>query len=166
MVQLQLGKHPYCCVQVRAELASCLLFLACNCFNMLYSPGSSCSTEHNFTVGSPQYEFIEADLAKVDRSTTPWVIVAGHRYVCETGNCIRIAKLASHGCTPLMRLSPMYSSSAGYNIGQGRNTNNLQTHLMANIEPLLVQHKVSLALWGHVHKVRAARWLLPPAIGG
>ena len=39
------------------------------------------STEHNFLPGSPQFTFIEADLAAVDRSVTPWVIVAGHRYV-------------------------------------------------------------------------------------
>ena len=37
------------------------------------------STEHNFTQGSPQYEWMEQDLKNVNRSLTPWVIMAGHR---------------------------------------------------------------------------------------
>ena len=45
------------------------------------------STEHDFTPGSPQYQWIESDLKSVDRTTTPWVIVAGHRpmYTSEVG---------------------------------------------------------------------------------
>ncbi len=39
------------------------------------------STEHDYTPGSPQYHWLERDLASVDRSRTPWVIVAGHRPV-------------------------------------------------------------------------------------
>jgi acid phosphatase type 7 len=37
------------------------------------------STEHDFTRGSPQYKFLESDLAGVDRTRTPWVVFAGHR---------------------------------------------------------------------------------------
>ena len=37
------------------------------------------STEHNFTQGSRQYEWLENDLKKVDRSKTPWVMIGGHR---------------------------------------------------------------------------------------
>ena len=37
------------------------------------------STEHNFTQGSRQYEWLEDDLKKVDRSKTPWVMIGGHR---------------------------------------------------------------------------------------
>ena len=37
------------------------------------------STETNFTAGSKQWRWIDADLAAVDRSQTPFVIVAGHR---------------------------------------------------------------------------------------
>jgi hypothetical protein len=29
--------------------------------------------------GSGQFEFLSADLAAVDRSVTPWVVVGGHR---------------------------------------------------------------------------------------
>lgn len=37
------------------------------------------STEHNFTVGSRQYQWLENDLASVNRNVTPWIILAGHR---------------------------------------------------------------------------------------
>ena len=37
------------------------------------------STEHNFTAGSLQYEWLEKDLSTVDRTVTAWVILAGHR---------------------------------------------------------------------------------------
>ena len=37
------------------------------------------STEHNFTAGSKQYQWLESDLASVDRTVTPWIILAGHR---------------------------------------------------------------------------------------
>ena len=38
------------------------------------------STEHDFTDGSLQYEFIVSSLMSVDRTTVSWVVVAGHRY--------------------------------------------------------------------------------------
>ncbi|XP_042480536.1 probable inactive purple acid phosphatase 27 [Macadamia integrifolia] len=37
------------------------------------------STEHNFSLGSEQSEWIKKDLSSVDRSRTPWVIFQGHR---------------------------------------------------------------------------------------
>ena len=37
------------------------------------------STEHDFTEGSPQYEWLEKTLANVDRKKTPWLVVGGHR---------------------------------------------------------------------------------------
>ena len=37
------------------------------------------STEHNFTQGSPQYQFLDQHMQGVDRSKTPWLIFAGHR---------------------------------------------------------------------------------------
>eukprot|EP00732_Lithocolla_globosa_P001308 Lithocolla_globosa_v1_NODE_625_length_3568_cov_66.349274.p1 type:complete len:594 gc:universal NODE_625_length_3568_cov_66.349274:1884-103(-) len=37
------------------------------------------STEHDFFPDSEQYEWMERDLAGVNRSDTPWVIVTGHR---------------------------------------------------------------------------------------
>ncbi|KAL2225462.1 UNVERIFIED_CONTAM: putative inactive purple acid phosphatase 27 [Sesamum indicum] len=37
------------------------------------------STEHNWSVNSEQYEWMNKDMAAVDRTTTPWLIFAGHR---------------------------------------------------------------------------------------
>jgi len=37
------------------------------------------STEHDFLSNSSQYAWLEKDLASVDRSRTPWLIVGGHR---------------------------------------------------------------------------------------
>jgi len=41
------------------------------------------SSEHNLTVGSAQYEWLAQDLAAIDRSRTPWVVVEIHRYVLD-----------------------------------------------------------------------------------
>jgi hypothetical protein len=45
------------------------------------------SSEHNFTMGSAQWLWLEADLASVNRSVTPWVILNLHRamYICVLG---------------------------------------------------------------------------------
>ena len=37
------------------------------------------STEHNWTRGSEQYEWLQHDLELVDRSVTPWVVLTAHR---------------------------------------------------------------------------------------
>ena len=37
------------------------------------------STEHDFSPNSTQYQWLEADLKKVDRRITPWLVVSGHR---------------------------------------------------------------------------------------
>lgn len=37
------------------------------------------STEHNWTRGSEQFEWLKADLLRVNRSATPWVILTAHR---------------------------------------------------------------------------------------
>ena len=42
------------------------------------------SSEHNWTVGSRQYEWLAADLASVDRTATPWVLLATHRMLYTT----------------------------------------------------------------------------------
>eukprot|EP00944_MAST-04C_sp_MAST-4C-sp1_P011916 g11916.t1 len=45
------------------------------------------STEHDWTKGSEQYKFIEADLSSVNRTVTPWVILTGHRMMYTTQMC-------------------------------------------------------------------------------
>ncbi|KAJ0403914.1 hypothetical protein P43SY_009407 [Pythium insidiosum] len=42
------------------------------------------SSEHDWTQGSPQYKWIEADLANVDRSKTPWIVLTAHRMMYTT----------------------------------------------------------------------------------
>lgn len=37
------------------------------------------STEHHYTEGSPQHAWLAADLAGVERSRTPWLVLVGHR---------------------------------------------------------------------------------------
>jgi len=39
------------------------------------------STEHDYSVGSPQYKWLAADLAKADsnRAAVPWIVFTGHR---------------------------------------------------------------------------------------
>ena len=44
------------------------------------------STEHDFTQGSVQYQWLEADLSSVDRAATPWLVVAGHRPMYSSEN--------------------------------------------------------------------------------
>lgn len=44
-------------------------------------PGTSLNSG-NFGAAGQQIEFLKADFASVDRTVTPWLIVAGHRPVC------------------------------------------------------------------------------------
>jgi hypothetical protein len=37
------------------------------------------SSEHNFTVGTEQYDWLAAELASVDRTQTPWLMLSCHR---------------------------------------------------------------------------------------
>jgi hypothetical protein len=81
------------------------------------------STEHNFDVGSEQYNFLAKDLASVNRTATPWLIFAGHR--------------------------PMYIDSTNYSPDGGDQT--VAVELRDNLEHLLAKYRVDLALWGHHH---------------
>ncbi|KAJ4798043.1 Purple acid phosphatase [Rhynchospora pubera] len=44
------------------------------------------STENTWTSGSEQYNWIAADLASVNRKTTPWVVFAGHRQMYSSSS--------------------------------------------------------------------------------
>jgi hypothetical protein len=44
------------------------------------------SSEHNYTVGSAQYKWLEADLQAVDRNVTPWVVLNLHRAMYINSN--------------------------------------------------------------------------------
>ena len=73
-----------------------------------------------------QYEFLDAQLAAVDRSATPWVVVYGHRSIycsCDT-DC--------DGAATTVRLGPK---------GDG----------VYGMETLFAKHKVDLFINGHEH---------------
>ncbi|XP_044985378.1 probable inactive purple acid phosphatase 2 [Hordeum vulgare subsp. vulgare] len=78
------------------------------------------STETDFTHGSDQYSYIKADLERVNRSRTPFVVFQGHR--------------------------PMYTSSNETKDAAHRE------QMIRHLEPLFVEHGVTLALWGHIHR--------------
>ena len=71
-------------------------------------------TEMSSAKSSRQHAFVAADLAAVNRTRTPWVIVAGHRQ--------------------------MYAGNA-----------KLPQNALGDLEPLLMQYKVDIAFWGHIH---------------
>jgi len=81
------------------------------------------STEHNFTAGSPQLQFIEQALKSVDRSVTPYLVFTGHR--------------------------PMYVDSNWD--GDDTSDQAVSRLLRATVEPLLLEAKVDLCMWGHHH---------------
>lgn len=81
------------------------------------------NTEDDFAKGSPQFEWLRADLAAVDRRLTPWVIVAGHR--------------------------PMYVDS--YYASREDSVVVVMDKMIANLDPLFREHRVNAAFWGHHH---------------
>ncbi|CAE7714124.1 PAP9, partial [Symbiodinium microadriaticum] len=84
------------------------------------------STEHDYTVGSEQYIWIDEDLASVNRTKTPWIIFGGHRAMYLNSNYV-------DGVT-----------SDGV----------VMDNLIANVEPLIWKYRVNLAFWGHNHVVQ------------
>jgi hypothetical protein len=78
------------------------------------------SSEHNFTLGSPQYLWFEQDLKSVDRSQTPWVVLNLHR--------------------------AMYINS--YYGGKPSSDLAVMDLMLQNLEPLLWKYKVNLAFYG------------------
>ena len=84
------------------------------------------STEHDFSPGSPQLLWLAAELAGIDRKQTPWVVVYGHR--------------------------PTYCSGIYLNqCGEGGSAHYMAATLRRRMEPLFVEAKVDLVLWGHEH---------------
>ncbi|KAL4458159.1 hypothetical protein ABPG75_013024 [Micractinium tetrahymenae] len=80
------------------------------------------STEHFYGPGTPQHLWLEADLASVNRTRTPWLVLVGHR--------------------------PIYIDAEEYG-EQGKQTTALQ--LQMALEHLLAKYGVDVALSGHHH---------------
>ncbi|KUI65278.1 Acid phosphatase [Cytospora mali] len=64
--------------------------------------GSSELDGGNFGYTGQQVDFFEADLASVDRTVTPWLIVAGHRPWYSTGGRSNICSACQDAFEPLM----------------------------------------------------------------
>ena len=102
------------------------------------------STEHNFTMGSPQWLWLKNDLENVNRSATPWVIFGGHRamylnsyYCCSSSTYTNPVDACGglDGCSPTSDIAVMHD-------------------MVTNIEPLLFANKVNFAFYGHNHVVQ------------
>ncbi|KAJ3675203.1 hypothetical protein LUZ60_004245 [Juncus effusus] len=83
------------------------------------------STEFDWTQNSTQFEWIKGDLSSVNRTETPWLIFIGHR--------------------------PMYSSNDGLKIFGATIFPTVDVNFRNSIEPLLLNYKVDLAIFGHIH---------------
>ncbi len=42
------------------------------------------STEHPYEPGTPQYQWLDAEFAAVNRTRTPWLVLTGHRPMYNT----------------------------------------------------------------------------------
>jgi acid phosphatase type 7 len=86
------------------------------------------STEHDFSIGSEQWNFLKSDLESVNRTLTPWIIFGGHR--------------------------AMYINSDYLYSDDGSSDEQVMNSLIDNIEPLLVNNSVDLGFYGHNHAVQ------------
>lgn len=102
------------------------------------------STEHDFSIGSEQYLFLEQALSSVDRSKTPWIIFGGHRPMYIN---------SLWGPCPQAYTDPddQYWNT---NCGGQDSDQKVANMLIYNVEPLLVKYNVDLAFWGHNHQVQ------------
>ena len=83
------------------------------------------SSEHDYSVGSDQYNWLLNDLKSVDRTVTPWVIFGSHR---------------------AMYLNSDYGGSVTSDLV-------VMDNLIHIIEPLLWKYRVNLGFYGHNHVV-------------
>eukprot|EP00762_Andalucia_godoyi_P006415 ANDGO_02943.mRNA.1 putative inactive purple acid phosphatase 9 len=79
------------------------------------------SSEHDYTLGSEQNVWLNDDLSKVDRSKTPWVVLASHR--------------------------PGYT--AAQNVSQTEGP--VFDHVREALEPVAIKYNVDVVLTAHIH---------------
>lgn len=84
------------------------------------------STEHDYRIGSKQYNWLEKDLKSIDRSKTPWVIFGGHR---------------------AMYINSNYSGPATSDISA-------MDLMIDNLDALLFKYRVNIGFYGHNHVVQ------------
>lgn len=82
-------------------------------------PGGSANLDQGpFGAMGQQLQFLEADLSSVDRTVTPWLIVAGHRPWYSNGN--------SAGCVPCQTAFEGLFYKYGVDLGAFGHVHNLQ----------------------------------------
>ncbi|GMF10884.1 unnamed protein product [Phytophthora lilii] len=102
------------------------------------------SSEHNWTRGSEQYEWLRHDLEQVDRSVTPWVVLTAHRMMVGLHKyCwdLRYEVLLTHSSlflqyTTQMNIEPDMKVSYKF---------------QEEVEDLIYKHRVNLMMVGHEH---------------
>ena len=78
--------------------------------------------------------WLEADLASVNRTATPWVVITGHRMMVCAGTVVMDCSLAQY-TTQLLEEGDYIVS----------------LHMREALEPLIYQYQVNLMLVGHQH---------------
>jgi len=82
--------------------------------------------EHPFHKGTPQHQFIAADLESVNRTTTPWVVVGGHR--------------------------PIYIDSVDFPLWPAPDHDQVMARALRDaFEDLFIEHGVDVTWHGHHH---------------
>ncbi|KOO21525.1 hypothetical protein Ctob_001904 [Chrysochromulina tobinii] len=73
-------------------------------------------SEHNMTKGSPQWKWVAADLAAVDRTMTPHVVVTQHRplFTTEAGSQYDVAELMRADLEPLFHAHGVVAVLGGH----------------------------------------------------
>jgi hypothetical protein len=91
---------------------------------------ASISSEHDFSVGSPQWTWLAADLAGVDRTVTPWLFVSLHRPVYSSDQ----DEYTSHcpGAPLATALEPLFAQHAVDLVLQGHEHCAERTHAIFN----------------------------------
>jgi hypothetical protein len=95
------------------------------------------STEHNYSVGSAQYEWLIKDLAAVNRSRTPWLIFGA----CACGI---VASIVALTLAPQGGHRPMYISTVDDGVPGGDQV--VADQLRDDLETALFKYQVDLAV--------------------
>ncbi len=91
------------------------------------------SSEHNFTHGSEQWKWLEADLQSINRTESPWVLFGAYR-----------SMYISSDYGPYNKNGEWVPSSDNANMDL----------MVRNLEPLLWKYRVNLGIYGHMHCVQ------------
>ena len=101
----------------------------------------SIDTEVDFTSTSPQGRWLAGELASIDRTRTPWVVLGGHR----PGVIDSTDGPDNREAPPAGKLNPSDLS--------------VMALIQEHVWPLLVRYNVTLAFWGHNHVYqRSCAW--------